>query len=141
MALSAEPVGAVSPQARVRVEGHEIRALSHGWQMTAGAPGAFSEPPVRDGVDWWPASVPGTAASALRAAGAWRPGETRDFDAQDWWFRTSFESTPAVAGEEVVLCFGGIATVAEVYLNGERILESDSMFLAHAVDVILASDR
>ena len=38
-------------------------------------------------------------------------------------------------GEEVVLVLDGIATVAEVYLNGELVLESDSMFAAHAVDV------
>ena len=52
---------------------------------------------------------------------------------EDWWFRTSFDAEPATPGEEVVLCLDGIATVAEVYLNGERVLESDSMFAAHAL--------
>ena len=33
-------------------------------------------------------------------------------------------------GEQVVLCLDGIATVAEVHLNGERVLDSDSMFAA-----------
>ncbi|HEV7584499.1 MAG TPA: hypothetical protein VGO14_01845, partial [Solirubrobacteraceae bacterium] len=112
-----------------------MRALSDGWETVSSAPGAFTEPQALDGLTFSPARVPGTAASALQAAGAWRPGEMHDFDACDWWFRTSFEAAPARPGEEVVLCFDGIATVAEVYLNGERILESDSMFVAHAVDV------
>jgi beta-mannosidase len=135
MALSPEAIGAASPHARVRVEGHEVLELSRAWETSACAPGAFTEPSVLEELSWTPASVPGTAASALRAAGVLRADETHDFDAQDWWFRTSFESVPAEAGEEVVLCFDGIATIAEVYLNGERILESESMFLAHAVDV------
>ena len=63
-------------------------------------------------------------------------GEPCDFDAEDWWFRTSFEAEPALApGEQVRLCLDGIATVAEVFLNGELVLESDSMFAAHALDV------
>ncbi len=38
-------------------------------------------------------------------------------------------------GERLNLCLQGIATLAEVYLNGEPILESDSMFATHALDV------
>src|SRR5581483_903137 len=38
-------------------------------------------------------------------------------------------------GEEVVLSFEGLATVAQVYLNGELVLESESMFLRHDLDV------
>ncbi len=52
-----------------------------------------------------------------------------DVDAYDWWFRTSF------SGSGDVLRFGGIATVAEVWLNGELVLESESMFERHEVDV------
>jgi beta-mannosidase len=54
-------------------------------------------------------------------------------DAEDWWFRTSFAAEPG----RWTLCFGGIATVAEVFLNGERILESVSMFVSHEVGVAL----
>src|SRR3954469_21570187 len=52
-----------------------------------------------------------------------------DVDAYDWWFRTFF------VGEGEVLRFGGIATVSEVWLNGELVLESESMFERHDVDV------
>jgi beta-mannosidase len=103
--------------------GHEVLELRDGWQA------------ARDGVEWLPARIPGTAAGALRAAGAWRPGEAIDLDAQEWWFRTRLAAAPAAPGEEVLLCLDGIATVAEVRLNGETILESTSMFEAHRVDV------
>jgi beta-mannosidase len=120
---------------RTRVEGHDVRALAHDWQTAATLPGACADPRSIDSLDWLPASVPGTAAAALRSAGAWRAGESYDFDAQDWWFRTSFDAEPASQDEQAVLCLDGIATVAEVHLNGEHLLDSDSMFLAHAVDV------
>jgi beta-mannosidase len=82
-----------------------------------------------------PAKVPGTAAGALRDAGLWSPGEDCDFDARDWWFRAGFSSQAIDRDAPAQLCFGGIATLAEVYLNGEMLFESDSMFLAHAVEL------
>ena len=91
--------------------------------------------PRSTGSSWLPARVPGTAAGALRDAGRWRPGDPSDLDAEDWWWRTSFDAQPVAAGEEVRLCLDGIATVAEVHLNGELVLQSDSMFAAHALDV------
>jgi beta-mannosidase len=123
------------PRARARVEGHEVRQLSDGWQAAATPPDLRSDPAQLDDEAWFPARVPGTAAAALRDAGVWRHGVERDFDAEDWWFRTSFHAPPAAEGEQVVLRLDGIATVAEVYLNGELLLESDSMFAAHALDV------
>ncbi|MFN8129942.1 MAG: hypothetical protein U0R70_00170 [Solirubrobacteraceae bacterium] len=113
---------------RVAVDGHERLELDDGWEAAAAAPGA--EPG-----SWLPARVPGTAAAALADAGHWGPGEPSDLDAQDWRFRTRFAAGPAAAGEEAVLRLDGIATVAEVRLNGELILESDSMFAAHAIEV------
>ena len=84
-----------------------------------------------DGLAWIPAHVPGTAAGALRDAGR-EPG---DLDAQDWWFRTTFEADPAEAGEELVLRLDGLATLAEVFLNGELVRRSESMFATHSIDI------
>jgi beta-mannosidase len=120
---------------RSRVESHEVERLGDGW-LAASAPAGDPVAPDRlDELDWLPARVPGTAAAALRDAGLWRPHDRHDFDAEDWWFRTRFRTNAAAPNEEVVLRFGGIATLADAYLNGERILTSDSMFAAHAVEV------
>ncbi len=124
---------ALSAGWRVHVDGHEALVLSAGWEAARAPVDWDGEVENLDGLSWIPARVPGTAAGALCDAGDWRPGEPHDFDAEDWWFRTSFDVEPAVPGEEVVLCLDGIATVAEVYLNGERLLESDSMFAAHTL--------
>jgi beta-mannosidase len=107
--------------------------LSAGWEAACAPADRGCAVGDLEELSWIPARVPGTAAGALRDAGEWRLGEARDFDQEEWWFRTSFEAEPVMPGEEVVLCLDGIATVAEVYLNGERLLESDSMFAAHTL--------
>jgi beta-mannosidase len=120
---------------RTRVESHERLPIAEGWQAASCPPDAHTDPAALAELTWIGARVPGTAAAALSAAGLWRPGEEHDFDTEDWWFRTRFSAHEAAAGEEVLLELDGIATVAEVYLNGSRLLVSDSMFAAHAIDV------
>ena len=106
------------------------RQLATGWQAAVASPGG--EPAAQD---WIPCPVPGTAAAALQAAGRWRPGDRHDFDAEEWWFRIRFEAELPVSGERIVLGLDGVATVAEVFLNGSCVLHSDSMFTAHELDV------
>ncbi|GAC1318310.1 MAG: glycoside hydrolase family 2 protein [Thermoleophilaceae bacterium] len=79
--------------------------------------------------------MPGTVAMALHDCGALEAGESSDLDFRDWWFRTTFDARRAEAGEEVCLLLDGLATVADVYLNGERLLESSSMFSRHRIDI------
>lgn len=110
-------------------------ALEDGWEAAAAPPGAFRDPAGIDELAWMPARVPGTAAGTLRDAGLWRSGAPDAFDAQDWWFRTRFTASPPSGGERIVLCLDGIATVFEVFLNGELQLRGDSMWAAHALDV------
>jgi beta-mannosidase len=117
------------------VDGHELRDLAKGWQAARTAPDAHVDASSIDALSWSPARVPGTAAGVLHDAGMLQAGESHDFDAEDWWFRTNFDAQPLLPGEDVRLCLDGIATVAEVYLNGELMLESDSMFAAHTLDV------
>ncbi len=113
----------------------EVTELDRDWQAACAPAGQFEHPGHISALEWLPATVPGTAASALRAAGRWRPGEMRDFDGEDWWFRTRFAAAPARPGERLTLTLGGLATVAAVFLNGEHVLWSESMFTAHALDV------
>jgi beta-mannosidase len=126
----------LAPRPRhIRVDAHERQSISEGWHTAPSPADAEADGTDLDALNWRPARVPGTAACALKDSGDWRPGDSYDFDGEDWWFRTSFASRPPAPGEELVLCFDGIATVAEIDLNGERILESDSMFAPREVDV------
>jgi beta-mannosidase len=120
---------------RAIVDCHESRQLTDGWQAASCAAELHERPATIDALAWRAACVPGTAAGALRSAGESWGGADTDLDSQDWWFRTSFEAEPPAAGEELLLCLDGIATVADVFLNGEPLLASDSMFAAHAVEV------
>lgn len=109
-----------------RIPCRSERRIDTGWEVSVVEPDGHP-------AQWLPARVPGTAAGALRDAG--QPIDERDLDAADCWFRTTFDADAAAVDEEVVLRLGGVATVAEVFLNGELLLESESMFLSHELDV------
>lgn len=99
-------------------------------------------PEVVDQLRFVPVSVPGTVAAALHAQGLWHTRAEADFDKAEYWFRSRFDSSPAASGEEISLRIGGIATVAEVWFNGERIVQTNSMFAAHQPDITsLIQDR
>jgi beta-mannosidase len=95
---------------------------------------------------WLPATVPGVVQWDLQKHGV-IPDPYRDLHEQDvqwvgerdWLYRCRFTWAPPEgesAGEDAAaLCFSGLDTVATVWLNGQRILESDNMFHAHRVPV------
>ncbi len=101
------------------------------WEVASSPPGECADPSDLGELEWSSATVPGTAAGAVGADG-------RDFDADDWWFRTHFEldglDRPS-GGARLTLELDGIATVSEVFLNGELVLESSSMWASHEVDI------
>ena len=104
------------------------------WTLARTPPGAWRDPAaIEDTVAWLRAIVPGTLGAALRALDLWQPDDDVAFDATDTWYRAS------VTGDgTAVLRFEGLATIAEVYLDGAPILASDNMFLAHEVGVELS---
>ncbi len=80
--------------------------------------------------------MPGTAAQSLQAVGRWRFDQPTALHDRDIWYRTRL----AGSGSRT-LRFGGLATIAEIWLNGAKILQSDNMFLAHEVDVALSAEN
>jgi beta-mannosidase len=97
------------------------------WQLALAAPGA----PMPTG-GWIAAPVPGTAAEALKLD----PMAPTPLHDKDVWYRTRF------AGEgRRRLLFEGLATIAEIWLNGAKILDSDNMFLRHDIAVELRGDN
>jgi beta-mannosidase len=122
--------------ARARLVGSQAaRQLAGAWSVAAVAPGRAQTPADLEtlALEWIPCAGPMPAAAALRAAGHWDLEHPRDFDAEEWWYRCSF-GTPD-SGLRNRLRFEGLATVADVWLNGTHILRSESMFVAHAIDV------
>ncbi len=112
------------------VAGNDRAELRDGWQFAAAPAG--STPEQKEQWTWLSASLPGTAASALRDAGDWNWDDTRNLDAEDFWWRVSIEASGAV-----VLGFDGLATLADVWLDGQLLLSSENMFVGHEVPVEL----
>ena len=134
--------------------------LHEGWRLARTAPGALKEPGelAGSGLQWHEAVVPGTVAAAIHSDLS-LPG---DYDADDWWYRVTFEMQNCARHERFVrnreddqfvsanekavpgtiLRLEGLATLAEVWLNGTKILSSRNMFVTHRVDVTaLLRDR
>ena len=113
-------------------------ALAAGWHAAAAAPGTIADPGALDAaaLDWVPATAPATAAPAAAAARRARflvlDGPPRRFDAEDWWFRALLPAVDGeiASGDELALVLEGIATVADVWLDGAPLLASDNMWLA-----------
>jgi beta-mannosidase len=104
------------------------------WQAVRADAGAIAQPDQLNLPDesWFAASAPGTVAGALRSAGEWDWAAPPALDDHDWWYRCRFRCEDADAGGS--LEFGGLASLADVWLNGTHILSSDNMFVAHIVD-------
>src|SRR5688572_27365626 len=133
--------------AKVRAASNQsVEALTSGWELCELAPKvALSTPEELSALSpaFLPAAVPGTVAGALSKAGLWDFERLRDFDEAEFWYHTRFSSRRAAAGESLWLCLDGLATLAEVFLNGTKILGSDNMFHRHELDVtsLVAEDN
>ena len=89
-----------------------------------------------------PARVPGDAQLDLVRAGVEEDpyyGENlyrfRKYEFCRWWYERSFFMPSAEEGARYVLCFGGIDTFADVFLNGVKVGSADDMFIEHEYDV------
>jgi len=114
---------------------NEHRILREGWKVCSTTAGECATPDQLNHLarDWVPAEAPCTVASALQAAGRWHlDGPEVRFDASDWWFTLQFDAPGANAGD-AVLEFAGLATLCEVWLNGELLQSCANMFVSHSV--------
>jgi beta-mannosidase len=107
------------------------------WLCASTAAGAFEDPAALSGAspEWIPAAVPGTAAGALRAAGAWSWGheDSALLDGRDWWFCTRFGAPQGEGPWDLRL--GGLATLADVWLGDEHLAHHENMFAAVRIGV------
>jgi beta-mannosidase len=123
--------------ARIRAASNVSLERLEGWQLLAAAPRASEAalPDVENLPGWRDAQVPGTVASAERAAGEFDFDDATDYDALDYYYRVTFESELPSPLESLWLRFGGLATLADVWLNGVHVLRSENMFLEHELNV------
>ena len=108
------------------------RRLDTGWQCVSTPAGACASPADLPTHGWLAAQVPGTVASARRAAGLLDIAHPPPLAFDDHWYCLALEGTGRRR-----LRLHGLATIAEVWLDGVKRLDSDSMFVAHDLDIEL----
>jgi beta-mannosidase len=136
ISVAATALGVIPGQARTRRHRVHARPLEHDisgdWQFREAGSG-----------DWLPATVPGTVHTDLLANGKipdpfYRTNE-RDLqwiDKKDWEYQTTLDLDAAtLAQSHVELCFLGLDTYADVYLNDALILQADNMFRSWTADI------
>lgn len=107
-------------------------ALDHGWDLISTPAGACAGPADLPAAPGLPARAPGTVAAALREAGLWSLDAPTPLHDRDHWYRRRLDAV----GRRL-LRFEGLATFAEVRLDGREILRGESQFLAREVEVDL----
>jgi beta-mannosidase len=121
----------LAPNVRAGAAQDEIW-LCEGWELARVAASAAETPEQLEalGPTFIAAQVPGTVASAdLDAA------SSLELDAWDHWYRCSFPRPPEAPNGRSVLCLDGLATLADVFLNGRLLVHSTNMFEALSCDV------
>ncbi len=103
--------------------------LTRDWQLVKAEAGQFASPAEVDWSDSLTAEVPGTVASALSSTAT----NCDDIDAWDWWYSTRFGRPEA--GDDLWIDFEGLATFADIWLNGEKLESSDNMFRRYLLNV------
>ena len=115
-----------------------VQQIDHGWQfrqITGVAQGAEE--------GWLPATVPGDVHLDLLANKVIPDPFFRDNEAKlqwienaSWEYRTNFDVAPAQLGcANIDLVFDGLDAAAQVYVNGEKVLDADNMFRIWRVPV------
>ncbi len=107
------------------------------WECTSTPPGEVTDAAelVQCTNRWVPAQVPGTAASAVWAADGVRAAMSIDYDEGDWWFKTTFGVPSGGEDQPWLMAFDGLATLADVWLNGAHLLHSENMFRRSEVEI------
>lgn len=107
------------------------------WHLHESRPDAWENAAACDcatqaSADWIPANFPGTVAQSLAQAGRYDSQSPRALHDSDFWYRGT------VSGQgKYLLEFAGLATIAEVYLDGRHLATSSSMFLPLRLNIEL----
>ncbi len=109
-------------------------SLNGSWQLH------FTDP--AKGETEIPAQVPGNVIGDLHRAGLLPDPYvgtnsllTRPYEFIDWTYITSFSTPDFDNDERVELCFEGVDTVFDLYVNGEKIGCGRNMYIEHRFDV------
>ncbi|MGS2724273.1 glycoside hydrolase family 2 protein [Porticoccus sp. GXU_MW_L64] len=102
--------------------------LDNNWQAFRSNPGEFGSPgdiPEEKYLNTFNALVPGTVASSLFGT---KEEYLKNIDHYDWWYFTEFDVAANKEDIKSFLRFEGLATYAEIWLNGSLVKSTNNMF-------------
>lgn len=112
-------------------------SLNKNWSFFRSSPNQYTEPADYDinNINISEAIVPGTIAMAVNGTSpqCWSPDI--DYDDYDWWYQHKFEVKKTDSEQKKYLCFDGLATLCDIWLNDEKILTTNNMFRAYRVEI------
>ncbi|MBV9469896.1 MAG: hypothetical protein JOZ57_11695, partial [Abitibacteriaceae bacterium] len=126
------------PLSSTRISSHQTQFIHDNWLLTSAEAGAFEDPgqlKAAPSLAWRPAIVPGTVAQSDGIELNHPPATSHNYDAQDHWYRCAFVVPDLRSETSYRLRFHGLATMAQVWLNGNLILSASNMFVPYVVDV------
>jgi beta-mannosidase len=124
-------------------------SLAGDWQLTYFPEGAWQIPHPDDlasvSVDPVVARVPGNVELDLERAGvipdpfyASNIRHLRPFEPYEWWYTREFVLPEGASGRRWDLVFGGLDTLATVWVNGVEVGQAANMLIEHRFDVTAA---
>lgn len=128
------------------VRAQEVITLNGVWELSywrqGDVPIRSPEEMARVSYETIVAQVPGNVELDLQAAGVihdpmignnvW---EMRPFEGYQWCYSRSFPTPSFTNGQRIILCFGGIDCLADIWLNGVKIGETENMLIGHSFDI------
>ncbi len=120
-----------------RMAGIHQELLLSGWHIQKTAAGAVNQPAHLATSAWQPTQVPGTVAQHCIAHGL----DASNIDDADWWYTAESDLPERVNTSTLEIIFTGLATLAEVWLNGQLLATSQSMFVPLCLPAPLISGR
>lgn len=118
------------------------KPLHTGWRFAFAPAGAITDPQQCSGLSFRPATVPGTNLTDLQAAGLVEADTSQTYEdsfapyaRMDFVYACDIVGGAAATRKHVDLCFDGIDTVCDIFLNGERLGYAENCHLAYRFDV------
>ncbi|MBI3947836.1 MAG: glycoside hydrolase family 2 protein [Armatimonadetes bacterium] len=118
------------------------RDLHSGWEFATADYGRVRSPDDLAGREFRPATVPGTNLTDLQAAGLVEPETSATYEQSfavhkraDFIYRLAFEGGEEARKRRVFLCFDGLDTLCDIFLNGEKIGAGEDAYLRYRFDV------
>lgn len=90
-----------------------------------------------------PCTVPGNVELDLAKAG-YLPEDlyfaenillAQEYEGHEWWYENEFDTPDSEKGQEIILHFEGVDCLAEYWLNGTKIGETDNTYIPHDFSV------